>query len=176
MTATELTPQNWFLKRSDLNHDWLRSELFLEVSALYTRCLGETSSSQCVSASICETLSDWCTRKDEVAALIKTCDVCTTPASAFAHPPLSRCEADVLEWLPALIHSHWLREHRIAERVLAAEQALQRAEDAGDALARANKVAECGSPLLAEPIDSFLVALTELSEAIGRLPHRILFA
>lgn len=174
MTKPESYSQSWFRERNYLNHDWLQNDLFLKVSALRGRCLGETSSFRCLRESIFEVLRDWRTHKDQVAVLIKTCDAYATPASAFNRPPLSRCEADVLEWLPDLIHRRWLAKYAILNRMLVAEKFFQEADKSAEALSMVSNTVDCAGPALESAIDSFLEALKGLSEAISRLPNRAL--
>ena len=176
MTTLELTCENWFRERNELNHNWLGSVFFLEVSALRSRCIGETSGVGCIGESISSTLNAWHAHKDRVAVLIKTCVTCATPALAFNHPPLSRCEADILEWLPDLIHRRWLTKHEILDLTLVAEQSLRLADEAAEGLDLLIQNDDCSNARLASAVDSFLVALTELSKAIGRLPKRTMFA
>jgi hypothetical protein len=175
MTRLELNSQSWFRQRNYLNHDWLQNILFLQVSALRGHCLGEMSSLRCVHESISEAIREWRAHKDQVAVLIKTCDARATPASAFHYPPLSRCEADVLEWLPNLIHRRWLTKYEILDRMLVAEQLFQKADRSAEELDVINQTIDCDGPILVGTIDSFLSALMELSQAISRLPNRILF-
>ena len=165
-------PSAWFRERNQLNHDWLRNTFFLELSAIRGRCVGDTSAMGCCLEAVSAVIEDWNSHRTPLEALIDRCEVGASPVLLFKRPPLAHCDFDVLEWLPEVIHRQWLARNRIKEKSKDAQLQLIITHRSAEALEGvASSTACCGSALV-KALDAFMVSLTNLSDAISKLPNR----
>lgn len=168
----------WQTRRSQLNHDWLKNVYINSVKAFLLRLDQYPVNTARVEEFMKEDLPEWEQRQCEISKLVWDAEDAMSPRSLFKTYPLSVATDETKVWLPDLVHNLWLCRYPILQLINNARAALENAnrkyqdfsnimsccESECEHIERETKLASC---------KAFIVALSELTEAISALPHEI---
>ena len=171
--------EEWQQQRGELNHDWLKNSFMKSVDAFAARLGQQQPDHERIQEFLSADLPVWERRRRELRALLENAESALSPMQLFHVPPLSQCAAEVMIWLPGLVHALWLNRCPIRRLIEEAGQAVERADSL-----YAHAVRELGEPVASADlgrlknargaIREFSAALRVLSAAISALPHKIL--
>jgi hypothetical protein len=169
----------WQRHRSAFNHDWLKNH-YMPALAKWLNLLDGKIRDASFEHSYLKTLfPEWESHLQEGLALIQGFEGEMVPSSLFSRPPLSRCDEDTKDWLPALADALWRARYPVTEWVPAAGAAASTANASYEELARSVR-AKFGSTSAEElrrlrgDFAEFHARCQALATAIEKFPSRMM--
>ena len=104
----------WQLRRSELNHNWLKNRYLNRMSAAIQRLRNAGPGRKLALSFFVEDFREWEDKRGEANWLVENFEVQMSPKVLFDREPLSNVDAATKEWLPDLIHTLWVSRYRIS--------------------------------------------------------------
>ena len=171
--------QAWERRRLDLNHDRIKNEYLQTLGSWVNVLAGTVSRDDLERTYVHETLPKWRALEQEAKALLLEAEHVLSPARILEGSSLPEQDPETLRWLGEIAHQMWLKRYEVRSIIAAAMDALRAADSAysglQEALRKCENVtsADALRPLLPQ-FQAFEQACERASDAIGKLPHRIM--
>jgi len=164
----------WQLRRSELNHQWLKNEFIRHLRAFIQRLSRPEPDERRLAEFV---RADWpklAERRDDLANLLATAEDALSPRQVLEEPPLSSCGPETRAWLSRLVHALWLQRTPIRRRVEEASAALG---EVWECYVGLDQVVERAGPdelrSAAKLFSAFAAKVDRLSRCLTELPSRI---
>ena len=168
---------NWQLRRSRLNHDWLKNVYLVALGNWASLLADEVEHAEFEATFVDGRLRDWETRGLEIEELIRTFEDSMSPREMFARRPLSACDEPTSTWLVGLVHELWLRRCNVLDLCRVARERLVAAAETYATLRRGLEGCPTTSVAALRPMAARFEALrsacSDLSRAISAFPNRV---
>jgi len=169
----------WQLRRTNLNHDWLKNRYINRLKAAIQRLRERDSGSYRTLPFFSEDLREWEIKRGEVTWLVENFEVQMSPKVLFNREPLSNVDAATMVWLPNLIHALWVSKYRISAKIDAIKAAMAVLESKYTEIASMEPWRWENVPVethsLLDIMQEFDSACEALSRSLSDLPKDILF-
>jgi len=166
---------DWSFRKAALNHDWLRNVLLVLLGAVRNVSKGNVMDSTVVGR-LRKEMDQWGVHRIRAAELIDSFEIEMSPVVLFSQPPLSNCDSKIIELLPNIVHANWLHRFPVHEWLAASRECLEQTDHAFNLLRECDpqNVSDLLSPRCLEALNQLTKAAGALSDALSRLPNRIL--
>ncbi|MCC5846786.1 MAG: hypothetical protein JJU29_01735 [Verrucomicrobia bacterium] len=167
----------WQTDRGQLNHNWLQNGVLVALNHA-ERIASDGVRSSVVRQTLAEDIQRWDERRIELPAFLDRFENEMSPKVFFERAPLCRCSAETKQWLIPLTHELWLGREKVQEKMAAAKQAYETAEQKYEVVhADLESMPETPTMEDLQPFErvlrEFTTACESLSKAISAFPHEI---
>lgn len=114
----------WQIRRSAFNHDWLKNEFLNALKAFITLLDYRAPDSGEIQTFLHEALPAWPQKAAEAKWLIDSFEAEMSPKRFFDVPPLCNCDEETKSWLPEIVHDLWLARYPVGELIHTGHDAL----------------------------------------------------
>jgi hypothetical protein len=115
---------DWQLRRSQLNHHWLKNEFSRHLRAFITRLAAREPDPGRIAEFLKEDWPMFAANHGALLDLLSSAEDALSPRQLIDLPPLSRCPQQTRYWLGRLVHALWLARSPIREKVRNVRRAL----------------------------------------------------
>jgi hypothetical protein len=167
---------DWQRRRSDFNHQWLKNRLLSALDTADHVIRGRLRGSAYLQELLDVDLPEWQERQKELDMLLEDFETEMSPRRLFDSPPLSACEPRTRELLAELLDELWRARYPVSVWLQGARKAASEVSAHYKLLRDLAPVDSNGRvlPEFAVRFEEFRSACRALSEAIEKLPNRIL--
>ncbi len=117
----------WQLRRSELNHQWLKNEFTRHLRAFVTRLLTPEADERRIAEFAREDWPKFAAKREQIIDLLGSAEEALSPQRVFDQPPISRCPPETCAWLSRVVHSLWLARTPVRQQIHEAETELDSA-------------------------------------------------
>ncbi len=167
-------PDEWQLRRSELNHQWLKNELIRHLRAFVARLEATDPDEKRIAEFAREDWPKFAARREEIIDLLVSAEQALSPQRLFEQTPLSRFEPGMRAWLSRLVHDLWLARTPVKQQICAAGVAL---DSATRLYMELDALVVSAEPEVLRPALESLVAfegdVMRLSACLSQLPRKV---
>jgi len=173
---TRTIPSDWQVRRSHINHQWLKNRLLSAMDSVANLFSGRLRGDGMVEDLFRHELAEWEERMPECKLLLDEFEFEMSPRILFQVMPLSDWEEPLKDTVGQLVHELWLARYPIRNLIDEATSKLEAANLSYQELKSQREQGGYGggSNELRQSFDTFREACRSLSRAIEKLPNRIL--
>lgn len=170
--------ESWARRRSEFNHDWLKTVYLNALGSFVMRLeSGGSGSATKIEEFLSEEFPAWEGRSVEARELILGFEDQMTPARLFDRPPLIRCNDGTKAWLAPLVHQLWLGRYGVQKLVDGGLELLEKVDrlyrDLGTIISETSRGDMAALRESLPRWKEFLETCRRLSEHLSKFPNRI---